>query len=524
MLEFLRRQSKPIMIAVAAVIIIAFTFWGGNTQRGKGELSPESTAIRVAGRDYSFVEVNRLQRSFELAKQTGLPGVSRAFGQDMVGLHFQHASQKTGGALGYKDAPFDYGINLIVLRNALEKFGIRASDAEVQAAFQKLPIFSTNGQYNPEIAREFEQWIRTREFTQDELYDVIRDSLGLQRLQQIVAGNMVSGPGMVDRFYASAFSTIKAATIPFPLEDFKKKVEVSEDDMKKYFEENKDGYKTEEKRAVTFVLMPKPDTAAMNAEGTVKAQREYQEKVQKFAEKVVEPKVNLAAAATEAKGEVRQIAAFARSAPPEEFKEEQKLVAAIFRNDPEKALVSDPVLTSKGYAFFQVTAVEKPKPQELKDVKDKVREVLVNQKAAEAMSKAANDTRKKVEEAIKAGKTFADAAKEAGVTPQVLAEFSPANPPSDLSIGYRIAQEGQFTAPGNFSKDILESENGVSLLFVISKELRKNPEGATPKTMITNSLDQLTKQDIFRAWFEEQYKNSRIDSGKLLNVALSNER
>jgi hypothetical protein len=524
MLEFLRRQSKPIMITVAAVIIIAFTFWGGVSRGSRGQVTPESTAIRVSGREYTFVDVNRLQRTFELARQTGLPGTSRDFAQDVVGLHFQHASQKTGGALGYENAPFDYGINIIVLRNALEQFGIRPSDAEVQAAFQKLPAFATNGQYNPEIAREFENWIRGRGFSQDELYDVIRDSIGLQRLQQIVAGNIVSGPGMVDRFYASAFSTIKAATIPFPLEDFKKKAEVSEDDLKKYFEENKDGYKSEEKRALTLVLFPKPDTAAMNAEATVKAQHEYQEKVQKFAEKVVEPNANLAAEATAAKGEVRQIAAFARTSPPDEFKEEQKLVTAIFRNVPKDAAVSDPVQTAKGYAFFQVTTVDEPKPLELKDVKDKVREVLVSQKAAEAMSKAANDTRKKVEEAVKGGKSFADAAKDAGVTPQVLAEFSAANPPGDLSIGYRIAQESQFTAPGNFAKEILESENGVSLLFVLSKELRKNPEGVTSKTMITNSLDQMTKQDIFRAWFEERYKDSRIDSGKLLNVALSSER
>ena len=55
MLEFLRRQSKPIMIAVAAIIILAFSFWGGMTQPGPSGYAAESTALTVNGRDYSFI-------------------------------------------------------------------------------------------------------------------------------------------------------------------------------------------------------------------------------------------------------------------------------------------------------------------------------------------------------------------------------------------------------------------------------------------------------------------------------------
>lgn len=524
MLEFLRRQSKPIMIAVAAIIILAFSFWGGMTQPGPSGYAAESTALTVNGRDYSFIEVDKIQKTFQFAQQAGIPGVGRSYASDIVGLHFQHASQKTGGALGYQDAPFDYAINVLVLRDALKRFGIRASDAEVQKAYQSLPSFNTNGQYNPELARTVVEWMRREGITEEQLYETIRDSLGLQRLSQIVAGNVVSGPGIADRFYASGFSTIKAATVPFPLEDFKKKVEVTDEEISKYFEENKDGYKTEEKRAVTLVVLPKPDTATLNAENTVKAQREYEEKVQKFSEKVLDPKINLAAEATAAKAEVRQIAAFTDSNPPEELKNELELVNAIFSNVPKQVPISDPVRTAKGYAFFQVTAVEEPKQQELKDVKDKIRDVLVNQKATEAMTKAANEARTKLEAAIKGGKSFADAAKEAGLEPQILAEFSASNPPMDLSIGYRIAQEAQFTAPGSFAKEILRSENGVLLLFVLSKELRKNPESAGSKTMISTSLDRMMQQDVFRAWFEEQYKNARINSSTLLQVAVSNER
>ena len=63
--------------------------------------------------------MDKIQKTFQFAQQAGIPGVGRSYASDIVGLHFQHASQKTGGALGYQDAPFDYAINVLVLRDAL---------------------------------------------------------------------------------------------------------------------------------------------------------------------------------------------------------------------------------------------------------------------------------------------------------------------------------------------------------------------------------------------------------------------
>ncbi len=533
MLEFLRRQSKPIMIALATVIIIAFVFWGGYTQPVEpGRVRAEDTVLTVAGRDYSYIEVSKLQQSFMVASQLQLPGIGipgifgrGGFASEVTALKFALGDAKTFMPLAFEDAPVDYGLNLLVLRKSMEKLGIRVTNAEAKELFRTLPVFNENGQFNPEYAREFLRFIGSRGYSEEDVYGVLRDVIGLQRLYQLVAGNIVANPTVVDRYYASAFSTVKAATIPFPLDDFKKKAEVTEKDIKDYYDQEKGKYLTEEKRAVTLISFPKPDTKGKDAEGTVKAEREFQEKVQQFSELVLKPGVNLEEEAKKTKiAEVKTLPAFAQDAPPAELKEEAELVTSIFRNDPKTLPISDPVTTSKGYAFFAVTTVEQPKQQELKDVEAKIREVLVSQKATVAMTKAANDARAKLEEAIKGGKKFEDAAKEAGLTPQMLAEFSVVNPPPDVAYGFKFGGAAQATAPGHFAKDVVETDNGVLLLFVISKELRKSEEAAAMKSRMASFQDQRARQDYFRAWFEKERENSSMKLETLQNLAMSESR
>jgi parvulin-like peptidyl-prolyl isomerase len=195
--------------------------------------------------------------------------------------------------------------------------------------------------------------------------------------------------------------------------------------------------------------------------------------------------------------------------PPEEFKKDFELLRAIFTNIPSTHAVSDPVPVDKGYVIFKVTNIAKPAQQELKDVKDKVRDTLVDQKATESMQKAANEAKSKLEAALKAGKKFDVAAKEAGFTPQILGEFSPSEPLTTLSNGRDIAREAMVTPAGSFTKP-LATENGIILIHVLAKELRKSPDSATQKQSLAANVDERTQADLFKGWFEQRYEKAAV--------------
>ncbi|MEZ0389149.1 MAG: peptidyl-prolyl cis-trans isomerase [Verrucomicrobium sp.] len=505
MLEFLRRQTKPIMITLAAIIILAFTFWGGQTnQRPHGQVSAEDHAFTIYGKEYSFAERSRLERLYSLAYGMQLTAPSGRGGfADMMGYIVQKYQ--------FEDrTPADFVFNLLVLRHEMEANGIQATNAEAKDAFKKLPMFQSNGVYDANIAERFQSAVTAQGMRDSDVFDLLRDWVGFQRLQQVVAGNAVLNSNIAKQLYAANFQTIKAASIPFAQETFKKDAQITDEEIAKYYEEKKDTFMTAPKRGFSYVYFAKPDVEKLNAEDTVKVRNESTTKINNFGEAVIKPGAKLDQVAEASKVELKKVGLFALETPPDDLKEEFTLLSEVFKNDPKVRPVSDPVEGSKGYYFFSVTETEDPKQQDLETVKESIKTTLVDQKAKELMTKAANEAKKKVEESIKAGKTFADAAKEAALTPQELAEFSPSNPPMDLSNGREIAIEASTTAAGSFTKP-LPTENGLLLVYVLSKELRKRDDGATTKANIEKSVDTWMQGDIFRSWFQRQREAGKED-------------
>ncbi len=508
MLEFLRRHNKTFFLVVTAVVIISFTFWGSYTKTGNrpGMITADDTAFTVHGQDFDYAEYRRLTQYYQISARLGLKVLNgRA---DFTEALTEFAPRFRAR----EEVPRDFVFNLVLLRHELKKSGIHASDAEVKEQFRRLPIFQTNGELDRAKLEGFENAIGMFGMRVSDVYDLIRDWLGMQKLILVVAGNNVASPYLTTQFYAATCQTIQAATIPFALEDFKKTAQVTDEEMQKYFEQKKDQFKTPEKRAVSYVLFESP-------QGLDKVPLEERiEKNGKFS-KSVEDFSNEAFAGGKFEDlvkkyekEVKNIAAFTRAEQPEELKNEEALAAEIFRNNPKSQPVSEPVKSEKGYYFFAITDLQESKLQEFKEAEPKIRDILTAQKAQEAMMKAANDARKAIDEAVKSGKKFEDAAKEAKLQPQNLLEFSPNEPPKDLSNGYQIANEAQQTPAGSCSKKPLVTDTGVVLVFVKSKELRKREDSAALRMRVEESLAMLAERDVFRAWFDRRRDEADVKS------------
>lgn len=508
MLEFLRRHHKTFWIVVTAVVIISFTFWGSfsKTGHGTGAASMDDTAFTVFGHDYDFAEYNRLSRYFNIASQLRLSLLDGRIG---------FANAVAGFAPRFRaeeQVPRDFVFNLIVLRHALEQHGIRASDQEVKQQFRRLPVFQTNGEIDRNKLEGFENSIGMFGMRVSDVYEMVRDWLGMQKLIQVVAGNNVPDSHLVEQVYIDRNQTIQTATIPFLLEDFKKTAQVSADEIKKYYEQNKDQFRTEEKRAVSYVFFESPQGLdKLSAEERVKKNQEFSRKVEDFSNEAFAGG-KFDELAKKYGVESKPAAAFSRTEPPEELKKEPELVYEIFRLKTKERRASDPVQAEKGYYFFTVTAVEESRPQELAETESKIKDLLVEQKAQEAMVKAANDVRKQIEDALKAGKNFDDAAKDAKVEPKSVADITLSDPPKDVENGYQIAARAQRTPAGSFSKQPVDTEKGVLLVFVKAKEIRKREDSTERRRNMADYLSVLARGEIFQAWFDRRREEAQVKS------------
>lgn len=499
MLEFFRRHRGAFLIVLTIIIILSFSVWGGwnKTMRG-AQAGPSDSAFSIYGKDYTFAEMDRFQRYYQLAYMLGLYDLA----QGLTSVVYQYQTRD--------QFPVDFVFNLLVLRKEMKENGIQPSDDDAKAELQKLPSLQNNGVFDPARANMVEQNLGAMGFNSGDLLQIMKDRIGLEKLRSLVGGNYTPSPVVVEKLYASRYQTLKTSTIAFNLDDFKKQAQVSDDEVKKYYEEKKDTMKTPEKRAVDFVFFEEPkDLDKLDAEKRIKAQNEFGNKVNQFNSDSLKPGAKLAELATKAKVQVQSIPAFEQANPPEVLKAESAVVDAIFNTNFPSHPIGDPVKGTKGYYIFQVTGVTEPQQEKLEDVKTKIKDLLITQKAQEAMTKAANETRTALYDGLKAGKKIEELAKEKKLTLTAQPEFAATTPPQDMASGYEIAREAEKTPAGQVSKPV-STDKGMLIVYVNAKELRKREDSATLRKNMADSMTQAEQFQLFKSWFSKKRDAAKL--------------
>lgn len=493
MLEFFRHHRGAFLIFLTVIIIISFSFWGGWTRARGGATSPNDTAFTIYGRNYTRAEAQRFDRLLGLAQSVGM---------------LQFAIELLTAARNYESmdgSPLDFTLNLIVLEKLMNEFGIHPSDAEAMEALRQLQPFQKNGKFDEAQAANFEELLGMNGFRSTDLLELVKYEIGFRKLKELVTRNYTASPFSGEKRYAAMYQTIKASTVALDLETFKKEAKVEDAEIQKRYDEQKDSFKTAEKRAVSWVLIPKPEglDKIEDAAERDKKQAEYNEKARRFVEATYQPGAKLASVAAEHQVKVEKTELFEESSPPEALSDAAGLPAAIFALNPGDHPITDAKEGSKGYYIAELIQIEEPKQQELAAVKDQIRDTLVEQKAREAMATAINDAREFLAKGLKEGKKLADLAKEKKLTLSEVPEFDANTPPASIPNAYQIAQEAEAAAPGSVSKPV-PTPAGVLLVIVNAKELRKREDAASTKEQISTSLTSSEREQIFQSWFGRQ--------------------
>jgi parvulin-like peptidyl-prolyl isomerase len=482
MLEFFRRHRGAFLITVTVIIIISFSVWGGwKSGRDSLQAQPTDPAFEVYGRTYTIAEAQRLSRRMQVIYMLQLFDL-------LSGL------SRSGGAA-------DVAINQVILQREMDRLGVTPSDAEAKAALEKLPVLMENGTFSQQRAYNAEQMLGAYGFNGNDMLEIMKLSVGLGKLRNLAGGNYVAGPLEVEKSYASEHQTLKIATIAFQLEDYKKSAKIGDEEITKYYEENKETYKTAEKRALRYVFFENPkEQEDVPLEERQKRQRDVVERVNKFNDAAIAPGAKFETIVKQLKETEQKTELFTRDNAPEALKNEAELLEVAFAINPQSRPISDPVKGSNGYYIFTVSQVEEPKQQELAEVKDQIRETLVAQKAQEGLTQAVNDAREALNKGLSEGKKIADLAKELKLKLSPVSELTPAEPPADLTNAYEIVNAVRSLPAGGLSASI-DTETGALLAYVESKELRKRDNAASLRDNLARTRANMDQRRLFDAWF-----------------------
>jgi len=239
MLDFFRRQAQsPYIQATIVIIILVFIFWGVGTNRGN---RPNAVAT-VNGETIPFQDYQK------------------EYDQTVGDLRDQFGGSLPKGlldSLNIKQQVVNKLIQRALIRQAAAKAGLYVSDAELRDAIQDMEVFKNNGVFDKEW---YKQVLTQSRMTVGKFEAGLRHDLLSNKVISMLSRFSQVSPIDIQALFDYLYEEMNLAYATFSPERFEDKVEVTDDGLAAFFEQNKDTYKTPKKIKISYLLFT-PDMA-----------------------------------------------------------------------------------------------------------------------------------------------------------------------------------------------------------------------------------------------------------------------
>lgn len=381
MLQFIRNNTKGVLAwIIVGILIVPFALWGVNEYFGGG--SGDVTIAKVGDRDIQTREFQNLfQRELINRREAGL--------------------DVDAGNPAIRRQVLDRLINAEVMSQAAVSSGFRISDERVGMQIRSMREFQTDGQFDPEL---YDRLLRASGMSRGGFEENVRRDLMMEQLLIGVAETSLLTEHELDRWLRLSDQQRRFGYLVLEADDYLDMVEVSDDEIQRYYRENMEQFAVPEQVRADYVELSQDglrDTVHVDEEIL---QRMYERQVTAFSvdeERRVshilletDPDDSASvAAATELAAELRSRlddgASFAELA--REYSDDPGsadtggdlgLVSRGMMTGPfEDAVfalgegeISDPVQTSFGIHLIEVTGIRAGSTRSFEDVRDELEE------------------------------------------------------------------------------------------------------------------------------------------------------
>ena len=168
--------------------------------------------------------------------------------------------------------------------------------------------------------------------------------------------------------------------------------------------------------------------------------------------------------------------------------------------------VSGALRASRGFVFETMVAKQDPRDAKLEEVKDRVREEVVKQKAREASKTKAAD----IAARLKSAPDFEKAAKAAGVEAKTTDLIAADAPIPDLGVAPAVTDAAFKLAQGAVSEPIA-TDNGTAVIKVVEKKEVTTEEWTSSKDRFREELLSDRRNRFFSAYMVKAKQKMKID-------------
>jgi peptidyl-prolyl cis-trans isomerase D len=174
--------------------------------------------------------------------------------------------------------------------------------------------------------------------------------------------------------------------------------------------------------------------------------------------------------------------------------------------DMKQGDVAGPLRASRGFVFQTLVAKQDPYTPKLEEVKDRVRDEVVKQKARELSRQRAADIAAK----LKGAADFDKAAKAAGLEPKTTELVARDAPIPDLGAAPAV-EDTAFSLPLGAVSDPIATDNGTAIIKVLEKKEVTPDEWKNAKDRFRDELLTDRRNRFFSAYMVKAKQRMKID-------------
>jgi peptidyl-prolyl cis-trans isomerase D len=382
------RKIVSLVFIVAIAVVFTLSFGPGSFSKATGGSAPPNAAATVNGKEIPLRDFGRAY-SIQLnnLRTRGVP-IPESYAR-------QFLPQQILNQL----------VDLELVAQAAERYGIVASDAELLEIIHRNTDFQKDGKF------DFEHYRRVlRDFyrlTEPQYEGDLRRQLAAQKMIEVVRnGAVVSDDEVRARYqkdanqakivFARFLPTMYAAKVPAPtpaqLEEFKK---ANAKQISDNYETNRYMYQQPERARVKQILVKLAPDATADQKAAAK------ERAALIRKEIVEGGKDFSAVATERSEDPGTKAAGGDMGLVERASLDPTLADAVFALAPNS--VSEPIETRLGYHVVRVEEKQAASDRKLADVENEIATTLYKQQQAKDLAKAEAE---KALATVKGGKTL----------------------------------------------------------------------------------------------------------------------
>jgi peptidyl-prolyl cis-trans isomerase D len=468
----MRKHAGTWMIKIIlGAIVVVFVFWGvgSYTSRRTGRVASVNGTI-ITLDDYRISYRNLVEQ------------VRQSFGKNL--------NEELIEMLQIRKRALDQLIDRSLMQQAAEKFKLTVSDEELAESIRNIGAFQTAGVFDN---RRYINTLNSNKLVPETFEVQQRDALIIDKLQAFVSGNIKVTDLEAEQWYIwnntevdidyvmlepqrykdieptdeeirnyfdqhkDAYKTdpqIKVRYLHFKPEDFADKVTVSEDDIQDYYESNPEKFKspkTVEARHILIKLGPDANAEEVeSARQRIETVFEMAKEGQEFAE--------LAKKYSEGptKTQGGNLGAFRREAMVKPFADKA------FSMKPGE--ISEPVRTRFGWHIIKVEKVNPEKTSSLSEARDDI----LNNLKADLSKNLAYDEAEAVYDASFEGRDLDTIAGDRNLKILTTALFSQKTPPAEIKNGAPFTSFA-FSLPVNEISGVQDFGDGYYLIEVLEQ-------------------------------------------------------